>query len=761
MTLKRKIWLLIAVLAFFIVIAMSGAYYHLFSQYIEQQSLAHVSLAIDIILDDLQVRSQDLLHKTEALAQQSYSSSLYLTRLYQEQYQQQEEWTIREVRKIMTYLSAIANETMRFGELIGAAEILLYDHNNRLTAVYRNTVENTLMGMYLPQVAQEHVLLFEPEDDWFMSIKNLGEIPKAPLPDDLSIQYQAEMPSASQMSLNTLNRFLIIRIETPILQKDIFHGICVVKLHLTQRDVERYAALSKTRINIFAGTSWSVGTLPEHRNLPAESLAHPQQFDLHTGEQNSPEPLFLETTLADEVYYQGVVVLGDQDRITGGFSIFVPRAEGEEARKKFLIIVGSLVLVFGIITAAGAAFLSTLIVNPIISLTTLLKQLTQGELSDLGHTPQKADRISQAPTRNELTLLFRSFDKMLTYLREMAAIAEHISRGEIEQKITPRSDRDALGQTFSQMTSYLNTIASVAIAVSEGDLRQNIVPQTDQDILGQAFHRLQSLRQTMGSIMQEADQLSMLSDDLYQISSQMATGAQQSSHKVREISFSSEAVSENVHEVAVSTKQMSENIREISTRTDDVAEIVNAAVKTAQATGSTIADLETRSREIGKIIKVITSITEQTNLLALNATIEAARAGESGKGFAVVASEVKQLAREITVSAKDITHKIEAIQASSQQATQAISDMADYIQKIQVFMEIILNAISEQSATTDVITLNLSEAASGTEMVSKAIAEVTDVVQHSSELAQKVRQSAETQAAVAEQLRQQIKTFQI
>jgi methyl-accepting chemotaxis protein len=95
----------------------------------------------------------------------------------------------------------------------------------------------------------------------------------------------------------------------------------------------------------------------------------------------------------------------------------------------------------------------------------------------------------------------------------------------------------------------------------------------------------------------------------------------------------------------------------------------------------TVTKLGGSSTEIGNVLKVIASIAEQTNLLALNATIEAARAGEAGKGFAVVANEVKELAQETARPTEDIARRIEAIQADTGQATEAITSISSGVRR--------------------------------------------------------------------------------
>lgn len=153
---------------------------------------------------------------------------------------------------------------------------------------------------------------------------------------------------------------------------------------------------------------------------------------------------------------------------------------------------------------------------------------------------------------------------------------------------------------------------------------------------------------------------------------------------------------------------------------------------------------------------MITTITQQTNLLALNATIEAVRAGESGRGFAVVANEVKDLARETASSAEDITHKVEAIQLSSQEAITAITEVSQIIHQVNDISHAVATSIKEQSAMTNEIAQNITEATEGSKDSTTAISGVATVTQNSLQQAKEVQDAAEGLVELAEQLQQLI-----
>jgi methyl-accepting chemotaxis protein len=77
-----------------------------------------------------------------------------------------------------------------------------------------------------------------------------------------------------------------------------------------------------------------------------------------------------------------------------------------------------------------------------------------------------------------------------------------------------------------------------------------------------------------------------------------------------------------------------------------------------------ISELAKFTDELKAMAADVGNIAGQTNLLALNAAIEAARAGEQGAGFAVVADEVRKLSSLSANTGRQISEKVEVINAA-------------------------------------------------------------------------------------------------
>lgn len=395
--------------------------------------------------------------------------------------------------------------------------------------------------------------------------------------------------------------------------------------------------------------------------------------------------------------------------------------------------------------------------RPIETVTRALQHLAVGDLA-AAFSQLKPPSVS-THSRNELTVLSAACYHMAVHFQESVAVAENLSRGDMTQTIPLRSEHDLLGRALQNISAYIQRIAAMATAIAQGDVRQEIRPAAEHDVIGAAFQELWATRKTISHIISEAEQLRDASENLKNISTEMAGDAKDSAQKVLVVAESSEQMNRLVRDIATATGELSSSISEISRNSVNVSTIVTTAVKMTNAAAAIILNLETQSREIGEITQVITTITQQTNLLALNATIEAARAGESGRGFAVVAHEVKELAREIAASAGDISQKIAAIQAGIAEGVSAMSSVSKITMQVDGISKEIMFSVGQQTVTTNTISQELGEAAVGTDRLTNAINDVSAVAQNTSDQAVFVLMAADDLGLLADKLQGMVKKF--
>jgi methyl-accepting chemotaxis protein len=412
--------------------------------------------------------------------------------------------------------------------------------------------------------------------------------------------------------------------------------------------------------------------------------------------------------------------------------------------------------------------------------------------------------------------LFGASHRMFRRIERMVQLADHVSRGDLSQKIEVDSDDELgrLGEALNRISTHLGQmLARIQELVGHLMRALSTLSDTATEVVSGARLQAEAVDRTLAGMDVVSENLEGVASDV----AALAEAAREGSTVIEQMTVLNQevlghvvAMTRSMDETTASIEQMAQSIREVAQSVEDQSteaartsrslvdmdfanrEVQATAAESAALTETVrhdaelgaeaidrlrrgIRELETQSAEIvrtmqsldqkirsvGTILGLIDEIAEQVNLLSLNAGIIAAQAGEHGKAFALVAEEIKDLAERTSASTREIRELVKSIQNESQETAHAIARAARNVEagarlssQAEAALAKIVESAGRGAALAAAIARATEDQARGSEVVTTAGRRIAEEVSHVAAVTAEQARQSELIARSAQRMRE-------